>query len=64
MQMKNTNRADSVDITSLRVRILYILYNIKYLYSFKLKIYNYYIFLIISTLLNIWLQIYIEKAWY
>jgi len=64
MQMKNTNRADSVDITSLRVRILYILYNIKYLYSFKLKIYNYYIFLIISTLLKIWLQIYIEKAWY
>lgn len=64
MQMKNTNRADSVDITSLRVRILDILYNIKYLYSFKLKIYNYYIFLIISTLLKIWLQIYIEKAWY
>jgi len=62
--MENTNRADSVDITSLRVRILYILYNINYLYSFKLKIYNYYIFLIISTLLNIWLQIYIEKAWY
>jgi hypothetical protein len=62
--MENTNRADSVDITSLRVRILYILYNIKYLYSFKLKIYNYYIFLIISTLLNIWLQIYLEKAWY